>query len=348
MNNEQKTLQKMIKYNEERKSRFSKLDEENNKYEFYFKSLDNFIIKEELKIDFKEDVDCCYNQSLIKDYTNGSVICENCGICYTDNIEYIDVPIYKNPKFHLSTKMSYLPKWRSIHRLHNWSNYDYQENTANKSYKDIEELGIKLGLHNKQIQKATQYYKIIYIDNNTSSRNKIKKCLFLYCLYKASNYKLNIIQILNDNNLTINNFNKAMTKINDEDKLFLHNKMINYQKIFLNYYRKKSIKYLTNKYNDFCKLHNLKYDINNTIQNYNLFIQNYKEEEEEENTIDIILRYNIFTKKVKENNIKINNNTILLACFFWYIKCDKDYMFETLFKTTTNTIELKIKTLFNL
>ncbi len=271
-----------------------------------FESLES-VISEETIIEepAKKVFECCDNQSLITYQNEGTIVCKNCGRCYTDNVEYIEIPSYKNPKFQLSTSIGFSsnPRHRTLVRLHNWNNYDYKENTANKSYKEIETLGKLMKLDHKTIEKANCYYKIIYIDNDTSSRNKIKKCIYIYCLYKASNFEIDVISVLKENKLSINNFNKALLKIEDEEKLFLHNKMERFQNIFSTNYTEISI-------------------------------------------IDIIQKYNIYNEIVNSNNLKINNNTILLASFFWYIKEQEDFMFETLFKTTTLTINEKMRKIY--
>ena len=71
-------------------------------------------------------------------------------------------------------------------------------------------------------------YKSIYIDRNVSSRNKIKRSLYIYCLYASCveyNSEFDIIETLKDNQLSIENYNKALLKVEDENKLFLNPNM---------------------------------------------------------------------------------------------------------------------------
>ena len=137
--------------------------------------------------------------------------------------------------------MGYAPgsKYSRLSRLHKWCNYDYKENTANKTYIEIEKLGRKLELNTLIIADACNVYKTIYIDDEISCRDKIRICMYIYCLYVSalnSGYSFSIFNVLRNTQLyahlltnekdnkvkkkkelTIENFNKATEKVKKHD-----------------------------------------------------------------------------------------------------------------------------------
>ena len=147
-------------------------------YENYFKKLNEHEEKEEIK------EDCCDNKKTIIDEPNNIEICENCGNTeiYYELIQenYIT---QTNPHYKLTSVIPYSNKFKHLNRLQKWQNYSYEENTALVSYKDIRIIGLEINLSNEIINNAIQLYKHFYINEKISTRNKIKKSLYIYCLF---------------------------------------------------------------------------------------------------------------------------------------------------------------------
>ncbi len=241
---------------------------------------------------------CCDNPRIRYDEVNK--VCVSCGRMFLID-DIIIRPQYLNPKYQSTTTIGY-GGHKSLYRLHKWTNNDYRENMANRNYKEIKAIGEKLNLNNKVLDNACYIYKTIYIDRNVSSRNKIKRSLYVYCLCKSSyEYKLDfdIIKTLKDNELSIENYNKALLKVVDEKKLFL-NPHINtqYEKIIKNWENTK----ITKK--------------------------------------DIILEYNRICRLSKQKKYRLNNNSILLGSIYNLlgIKTDEKKFYKV-FNITRTTIK---------
>lgn len=228
---------------------------------------------------------CCNNQEiLIIDNTN---VCENCGLVIDDNLyENMDNEKFKNvynPKFALSTKIEYKSKYKSLYRLQKWTSYDYKENTANNSYNEIKKIGKIFNIETTILDNACCLYNDIYMKQQISSRNKIKRSIYIYCIYKScllkNIYDIDLLEMIEKNNLTIDNFNNAIIKLNDK-----------------NYLIHKDIK-------KFIKLTKEHYDIDLTsydiIKNYNVYL-NKNTKKINKNSLLIY----IFYIKIKPKNIK--------------------------------------------
>lgn len=248
---------------------------------------------------------CCSSQNIvIREEWN---VCTNCARIF-DKDETIIKEQFLNPKYQLTTSIGFGPNSRVIRRLHQWTNHDYRENMANNNYIEIRELGKQL--NSKVLDNACFIYKGIYIDNNVSSRNKIKRALYVYCLNKSCddyNVYFDIIKTLNDNKLSINNYNKALLKVNDEDKLFLNRQIVN------------------------------KYKIMSDNWNVKITIK------------DIIIEYNRLFKIIKQNKYRLNNNSILIGTIYFLLKAvvesSKMDKFYKTFDISITTIE-KFKNLY--
>ena len=191
-----------------------------------FNTLDEFLSNNIVNDDNKhipyESEPCCDNPRIKYDEINS--VCISCGRMFMIN-ELIIRPQFLNPKYQLTTTIGYGKINRICRLIHRNINHDYRENMANKNYKEIRNIGEKLKLNDKVLNNACYIYKTIYIDRNVSSRNKIKRSLYVYCLFRSClDYKLefNIIDTLKDNGLSIENYNKALLKVEDKDKLFLN------------------------------------------------------------------------------------------------------------------------------
>lgn len=245
-------------------------------YENYFNKL-----KIEKKVEKKV---CCNNQQiLIMDNTN---VCENCGMVIDkeiyENLDNEKFMVY-NPKFALSTKIEYKNKYRKLCRLQQWASYDYKENTANNSYNEIKKIGNIFNIETTILDNACCLYNDIYMKQQISSRNKIKRSIYIYCIYKScllkNIYDIDLLEMIEKNNLTIDNFNNAVIKLNDKNYL-IHKDMK---------------KYINNAKKD--------YDITLTsyeiVKEYNEYI-NKNTKKINKNSLLIYIFYN----KIKPKNIK--------------------------------------------
>ena len=203
-------------------------------------------------------VSCCSNKNEI--FTGLYFVCTNCGKMTLENDTFIN-PTFLNPKYQLSTIIGYRNKTKHISRLHKWANYDYKENAANKSYSEIEDICNTFGYDQNVINKACYLYNDIYINQKISCRNKIKRSVFIYCILKAVYHYSGTWDCLNElpdmlkkYKLTMLHYNKAINKLNDDDKMFLHNKFLVYKEIIKKNLNKTiNYKDIVLKYNEFLK-----------------------------------------------------------------------------------------------
>ena len=132
-----------------------------------FNQLDSYLLNKGLAKEKEVEIFvCCENQRHRFDEYYRT--CISCGHM-TPKDEIIINNQHLNPKYQLSTTIGYGAKYKAIHRIHKWTNYDYRENMANRNYKEIREIGNKLILNDKIINNACWIYKGIYINRNVSS-----------------------------------------------------------------------------------------------------------------------------------------------------------------------------------
>lgn len=159
-------------------------------YSKYFDLMDDNKINEDNELEYKKEEDCCDNKETKYDYANNFIVCVNCGktseLNEEDNTK-IDITI-RNKKFKLSTKMSYSKKFYKLNNIQKWKENDYKEQTADRNYNEIRNTGDKIGLPNLVIEQACDLYKKKYIDDEVSSRDEIKRFVYLHCLYTVSVY----------------------------------------------------------------------------------------------------------------------------------------------------------------
>lgn len=286
-----------------------------NDYSKYLDLLDN-VIEEEKETTEEEDKECCNNPDIVMDNIYCINICQNCGITsdlHSDDYE-LDYQIEShtftsafmlNKKFKLSTTMNYGgSKYYKLKRIHKWGECDYKEITASNRFEEINNIGEKLNISKKDLTRTHYLYKDIYDSCNISTRGKITKSLYLYCLYFIKDFNIDILTLIKDNDLTTSNYNTAMKHLDN-------NKDFDYNILYLH----KKMKYF-----------------------HNLFEENYFEI----NIQDIINNYNLYLIKYKDTKFSVK--TILLSCFYYYIKDNEDYniTFSTIFKTTEDTITNKL------
>lgn len=250
---------------------------------------------------------CCIDPKIRTDGIMDT--CVNCG----NTTEYSETILKKqflNPRYQLSTSIGcHNGKYKGVARLHRWLTCDYRENMANNNYREMRQIAEKLSLNEWIINHSCMIYKKIYIDDNISSRNKIKRSLFIYCLYKgASHYEkeFDVIQVLKDNKLSIGNYNKCLLKVDDEDKLFLNSNMCMYYK----------------KLGD-----NFETDIT---------------------LIDIIKEYNRICNIGKDKKCRLNNNSILVASIHLLLNLDDDTEDEKKFYKIFSISKTTIQKFYNL
>lgn len=221
----------------------------NGDFEFLLKELDNYDMKGNkikrlitYKPTYVEEYICCEDMIHEVYHNQQTKVCINCGLVSSYQ-EHINQNTRLNNKYNLSTTVStFNNKYKTLNKLNNWFNYDYKENTLMKSCDEIEKICKNFNL-NKIIKKAKFLYKNIYIDNNITSRNKIKNALYIYSIYlicKKNNIEIDLDDLLVYSNIKLNHFMKAISKlktIEDEYKIskydyFPNNKLKNmYQEI---------------------------------------------------------------------------------------------------------------------
>ena len=261
-------------------------------YQKYFEKLEKKIEKK----------DCCENKEL--SLIDNFYVCINCAIVHNnDDYEKLDNGKFFNtfnPKFQVSTKIEYKNKYKKLYRLQKWNNYNYKENTLQESFRDIKKIGKKYNITIKLLDEACKIYNNIYMKENISSRNKIKKCIYIFCIYQTlfnnnCTNDINIFNVLKDYKLSINNFNSCLIKL-DINLFFLHEDMEKFIKI--------------------------------TKENYKIDINiNY-----------LIELYNQNLIKLKNNNIKINKTSLLIYIFYKLIKEENIKNFINLFSISRMTL----------
>ncbi len=251
--------------------------------EKYFEILEKY--NEEKKEEIIED--CCDNKQITIDEPNNIEICESCGVCKIyHEFTQENYLTQTNPRYKLTSVIPYSNKFKALNRIQKWNNYSYEENTALQSYKDIRIIGLELKLNNEIINSAIQLYKNFYIGEKISTRNKIKHSLYIYCLfyYSFENNFFNIFEVLKRYKLSIDNFNKAISRTNFQ-KFFLQQNMINY----INIIKKK---------------YNIEYELKQIILLYNEYLKN--KNKFNSNTKLVLVFYDL---------LKIKNNTEFFKLF---------------------------------
>lgn len=187
------------------------------------------ILNEHNKIERQEkeekvEKQCCYNPIII--YNDTYIVCENCAVVQKNDLEY-DEPIkYLNNKFHLTTLISKSnKKYYHLNRLQKYNNYNYKEVTMINSFQEIKDICNQFNLSKQIYDVAITKYKDIYIDKQISSRDNIKKSIYLYCIIFACDYhnqNKNLEKMLNYINVKKKHYHKAVKKVNKNDIIFIN------------------------------------------------------------------------------------------------------------------------------
>lgn len=263
-------------------------------YNDYFNSLDNYFNNKK----DQEEYICCDNQNIVKDNTYLS--CTNCGEITLDNLNYIKPKKYLNQRFHNCTIINSSVKFKSIRRLHHFSNYDYKEVVMQKSFKEIGELCNKIKVDKKTFEGAKIKYKEIFLDLKISSRSNIKRAMYIYCIFFSCKYydiEVDIDKLIEISNIEKKHYNKVIKKLEKKNVILSHSKI-------------DKIIYL-------CKKNHLKFDKKKLLTEYQKFKTN--KIKLNNNSILLGLLYDIVN--IPENQfIKIFNTTKITLYKFKKIK----------------------------
>jgi transcription initiation factor TFIIIB Brf1 subunit/transcription initiation factor TFIIB len=194
--------------------------------EDYFKLLENHENKK--KKEKVEKVEKVENHEFIIEYENMIEVCVKCGLTK----EYIEKeePIqYLNNKYHLTTIIVGGKNTRqnyTIKKLQKWNNYNYKEVTMTKSFKVIKDICNHFNLNGIIYNNAINYYKNIFLDKNISSRDNIKKSVYVFCIIKSclnENKDVVLEDILDHIKVKKKHYLKALKKIDKNNIYFIKN-----------------------------------------------------------------------------------------------------------------------------
>ena len=228
-------------------------------YQNYFDLLENHNTK-----NIKKKEDKCFNyfdHEFVIDQENNIEVCTYCG----ETKKYIegDEPInHLNNKYHLTSMIVGGKNCRNnyvIKKLHKYNNYDYKEVTMNKSFKEIKKICDHFKLSNKIYNNSVCKYKNIFLDQNISSRDNIKKSVYIYCIVFSCDYnniEIDVDNLINYLNLKRKHYIKALKKLDKNNTYFvkdlveskiqtcLENNIVIDKKIIYNDYHKYIVKNL--------------------------------------------------------------------------------------------------------
>ena len=197
-------------------------------YSSYFKKLEDLNSQNE---ENAENETCCENPEYIFDNTYET--CKNCGNSLLKNIknEYDSLVYnglekqrnYLNKKYMNSTIVGncYKKKYNILKLIHNQQNYNYKEKTLMINICDIDKICEHLNLSKIIRNKSKLLYKNIYIDESISSRCKIKKAVYIFCVYKVcseENIYFELEEILKFSGINLDNYTFCLKKM---EKLLL-------------------------------------------------------------------------------------------------------------------------------
>lgn len=232
----------------------------NNLYEDMFKILDTIDISDkkiELKKKSKKKLEEW--EKCIHLFSNEHT-CLKCGLVNNnllindDDIDWTTHQLYNRYNYN-ATFIQKTSKNYKLNRMHLFSNRNHSYNFRKKCYKEIKNI-----INNNNLDINFNYIKnnldILYVDKKNRFRGDIKKSIYIififnYCLEK--NIDINIYNILENENLSIQHYNKAVNKLKKEAN-------IEYDLLPNN------IKILTTKYNN-----------KDIIKKYNILVKKYPE-----------------------------------------------------------------------
>lgn len=217
---------------------------------YYFDLLDTELAKQTPEKKEEEEL-CCSNPDKI--ISNERECCKNCGRSDINPVVSLDSDWLSDnnrggtvnpllPKLSMRTYLSYMPgkKAAALRRIHQWNSYDYKEGKIGNCYILIDELIAKIGieLRPKVNSNAKIIYKNIYIDYNDTSRGNIKRSLIVFSILCALDHleiEYNILEILKTTGVSIEQYNFGISKIETDEKVFLHENIEEFKQIANNY-----------------------------------------------------------------------------------------------------------------
>ena len=193
-------------------------------FEKYFKVLEKYEEKKE-KVEKVEKVE---KHEWVIDSENSYEVCVKCGLCreYTEIEPTIK---YLNNKFHLTTVIVGGKNTREnyvIKKLQKWNNYNYKEVVMNKSFGVIEKICDNFSLTKKVYFMAINKYKNVFLDDKISSRDKIKRCVYVYCILcscEIYDIDIDIDDLLDYIKVKKKHYLKALKKIDKNNIYFIKN-----------------------------------------------------------------------------------------------------------------------------
>ncbi len=245
---------------------------------------------------------CCTDENIVLSESLLVYVCKECGTVDNEtpnNLDFYDK--HKNPKI-VKTYIPYSHKYRHLHRINKWGNYDYHEVQLDKLMKEIE---VKLVNYKRdEISFTKGLFSIMYKD--LSIRAKIKDSLIAYCLFTAlltKNRKADIDEILKVLNISIKNYidlNKKLTK----DKLIYLEEMNIYLKL-IDYKIEKNDFIL--KYSKFIETNNRKFNNKSILLGIIYYELNKNEKFDKK---DFYTKFSISKTSIKNVCVFIKENDI--------------------------------------
>lgn len=194
---------------------------------------------------------CCYNKRNIQLSPSLLLyVCVECGVVHFDIPHHEDMyDKFKNPHI-VKTYVPYTYKYRHLHRINKWGNYEYKEVQLDKLLREIEDV-----MYNKFDRQLIDRTKALFTGHydKLSIRAKIKDSLVAYCIYKISidiKKPVDIDEIMKLLNISVKNYNDLNKKLT-EDVLFYPKNINEYLKVIDNKIEKN---YLIITYNKFLVL----------------------------------------------------------------------------------------------
>ena len=194
----------------------------NDYYNDMFKILDSIDIEDKKPIVEKTELKTNPWENCKHCITNDNT-CLNCGLV-TSNLFFNENEmnwethqLYNRYNYNATFIQRTSANYR-LNRIHLFSNRNHSYNFRKKCYKQIEDI-IKNNNLNININYIKNQLNILYVDKKNRFRGDIKKSIYIififnYCL--EQNIEIDIYDILKNENLKIDHYNKAIHKLNKE------------------------------------------------------------------------------------------------------------------------------------
>tara|TARA_R110000868_G_scaffold67834_1_gene200925 strand:- start:2307 stop:3125 length:819 start_codon:yes stop_codon:yes gene_type:complete len=252
-----------------------------------FNKLDNFLDSYLPQKDAKvySGNKCCLNSDNI--FLSDTLLLYTCYKCGTVKMqeanEIQDRDTLNNPLI-VKTFIPYSYNMKHVTRLHTWSNTKYCELELSRIFIYMDHIKID---DNNIIRIAKIKMKKFYIEQKIVTRNNIRRGLICYCIYTAYLFKkqdVDILELFKILNISPANYNSAVSKLKQEDRL--------YYPINITKYTKKLE----------CKI-----DLNKIIECYSKLYLNNTKEKHNRKTFILTSIYYIIDKENKQDFYKVFN-----------------------------------------